>query len=144
MSVFFAVPRSVAPRNADYGNKSFSDTFFLQVLQPHAITVEFDPDSEECDEIFDGNVPEYGYPQICVRWAEERGEKVSDYFFIINMKTEDDERVVSDVWPEDVINIVSWECIEWHCVSPARLNHHKKMYQESIDKIVNKLENLIY
>jgi hypothetical protein len=138
MATLFIVPRSAMPPETE---KSFSDTFFLKTLQPHAIAVTFDMDSKEAADMFDGTVAPGKYPALCNRWARRNGVKVSDYFFIVP----NDDAKSDTGWPENAMQImVCWEYVMHYCISPAFEKTQILRYQKEIDRINEKLRDLIY
>jgi hypothetical protein len=148
VATFFVVPKSAAPRNSDWGGKSFSDTFFLNVLKPHIVeAVTFDDKSVEAEDMFWGECPGDKRPLLCRRWAESNGVKASDYFFIVpndrNSGEEEEERA-GDEWPENAEQIMlSWEYIESYCVSQALLNSRIARCKSDIQKWEGKLQELV-
>jgi len=146
VATFFVVPKSAAPRNVDHGGKSFSDAWYLKMLQPHAIAVTFDPDAEESDDLFQCDWKDNEYPTIFNRWAEDRGVKTSDYFFIVpGTLGRHVDSELSDTWPTNAEDIWgSWEEIEGYCVSTAFLQSRIRRFHEESIKIAEKLQGLIY
>ena len=143
MAWFWAVKKSHAPV---YEGKSFSDTYFLRMLQPHALPVPFDTECESNAEIFYCDWKDGEYPAPFVSWAESQGGKAEDYFFLISRDVSVTEYdAISDHWPSSVREVwASWENIEGYCVAPSSLQFRLGYIQQEVNSILDKLQNLIY